>query len=93
MSATANENIPRASVTANPKIRFEIIETNNPEIVCFKRSKAEDTIYFIGNLSESKQEFKSKVNGKLTSLNVQTELSLASGILEPWEFHFLKGIK
>jgi glycosidase len=77
----------------DPKIRFEIIETKNPEIVCFKRSKAEDTIYFIGNLSESKQEFKSKVNGKFTSLNVQTELSLASGILEPWEFHFLKGIK
>jgi len=77
----------------DPKIRFEIIETNNPDIVCFKRSKAEDTIYFIGNLSENKQEFKSKVERKLTSLNGQTELYLAGGVLEPWEFHFLKGIK
>jgi len=77
----------------DPKIRFEIIETNNPDLVCFKRSKDGDSIYFIANLSERKQEFKSKVNEKLSSLNVQTELSLASGILEPWEFHFLKGIK
>ncbi len=77
----------------DPKIRFEIIETNNPDIVCFKRSKAEDTIYFIGNLSENKQEFKSNVERKLTSLNGQTELYLASDVLEPWEFHFLKGIK
>lgn len=77
----------------DPKIRFEIIETNNPDLVCFKRSKNGDSIYFIANLSERKQEFKSKVNEKLSSLNVQTELSLASGILEPWEFHFLKGIK
>lgn len=77
----------------DPKIRFEIIETNNPDIVCFKRSKAEDTIYFIGNLSENKQEFKSNVEIKLTSLNGQTELYLAGGVLEPWEFHFLKGIK
>ena len=77
----------------DPKIRFEIIETNNPDLVCFKRSKDGDSIYFIANLSERKQEFKSKVNEKLSSLNVQTELSLASGILVPWEFHFLKGIK
>ena len=77
----------------DPKIRFEIIETNNPDIVCFKRSKAEDTIYFIGNLSENKQEFKSNVERKLTSLNGQTELYLAGDVLEPWEFHFLKGIK
>ena len=77
----------------DPKIRFEIIETNNPDLVCFKRSKDGDSIYFIANLSERKQEFKSKVNEKLSSLNVQTELSLASGILEPREFHFLKGIK
>ena len=77
----------------DPKIRFEIIETNNPDIVCFKRSKAEDTIYFIGNLSENKQEFKSNVERKLTSLDGQTELYLAGDVLEPWEFHFLKGIK
>ena len=28
----------------DPKIRFEIIETNNPDLVCFKRSKDGDSI-------------------------------------------------
>ena len=41
----------------DPKIKFEVIETNSNNLVCFKRSIGEESIYFIANLSETKQEF------------------------------------
>ena len=76
----------------DPKIKFEVIETNSNNLVCFKRSIGEESIYFIANLSESKQEVQTGVKKKLRSLNKQGEVSLENNILEPWEFHFLKGI-
>ena len=76
----------------DPKIKFEVIETNSNNLVCFKRSIGEESIYFIANLSETKQEFQTGVKEKLRSLNKQGEVSLENNVLEPWEFHFLKGI-
>ena len=76
----------------DPKIKFEVIETNSNNLVCFKRSIGEESIYFIANLSESKQEVQTGVKKKLRSLNKQGEVSLENNVLEPWEFHFLKGI-
>ena len=60
--------------------------------MCFKRSIGEESIYFIANLSETKQEFQTEVKKKLRSLNNEGEVSLENNELEPWEFHFLKGI-
>ena len=76
----------------DPKIKFEVIETNSNNLVCFKRSIGEESIYFIANLSETKQEFQTEVKKKLRSLNNEGEVSLENNVLEPWEFHFLKGI-
>jgi len=76
----------------DPKIKFEVIETNSNNLVCFKRSIGEESIYFIANLSETKQELQTGVKKKLRSLNEQGEVSLENNVLEPWEFHFLKGI-
>ena len=76
----------------DPKIKFEVIETNSNNLVCFKRSIGEESIYFIANLSETKQEFQTVVKKKLRSLNKHGEVSLENNVLEPWEFHFLKGI-
>ena len=76
----------------DPKIKFEVIETNSNNIVCFKRSIGEESIYFIANLSETKQEVQTGIKKKLRSLNKQVEVSLENNILEPWEFHFLKRI-
>ncbi len=76
----------------DPKIEFEVIETNSNNLVCFKRSIGEESIYFIANLSETKQEVKTGIKKKLRSINKQGEVSLENNILEPWEFHFLKGI-
>ena len=76
----------------DPKIKFEVIETNSNNLVCFKRSLREESIYFIANLSETKQEFQTEVKKKLRSLNNEGEVSLENNELEPWEFHFLKGI-
>ena len=76
----------------DPKIKFEVIETNSNNLVCFKRSIGEESIYFVANLSETKQEVQTGVKKKLRSLNKQGEVSLENNVLEPWEFHFLKGI-
>ena len=76
----------------DPKIKFEVIETNSNNLVCFKRSIGGESIYFIANLSEKKQEVQTGVKKKLRSLNKQVEVSLENKVLEPWEFHFLKGI-
>ena len=76
----------------DPKIKFEVIETNSNNLVCFKRSIGEESIYFIANLSETKQDVQTGVKKKLRSLNTQGEVSLENNVLEPWEFHFLKGI-
>ena len=76
----------------DPKIKFEVIETNSNNLVCFKRSIGEESIYFIANLSETKQEVQTGVKKKLRSLNKQVEVSLENKVLEPWEFHFLKRI-
>ena len=76
----------------DPKIKFEVIETNSNNLVCFKRSIGEESIYFIANLSETKQEVQTGIKKKLRSLNKQVEVSLENKVLEPWEFHFLKGI-
>ena len=76
----------------DPKIKFEVIETNSNNLVCFKRSIGEESIYFIANLSETKQEIQTGIKKKLRSLNKQVEVSLENKVLEPWEFHFLKGI-
>ena len=76
----------------DPKIKFEVIETNSNNLVCFKRSNGEESIYFIANLSETKQDIQTGVKKKLRSLNKQGEVSLENNVLEPWEFHFLKGI-
>ena len=76
----------------DPKIKFEVIETKSNNLVCFKRSIGEESIYFIANLSETKQELQTGVKKKLRSLNEQGEVSLENNVLEPWEFHFLKGI-
>ena len=74
------------------KIKFEVIETNSNNLVCFKRSIGEESIYFIANLSETKQEVQTGIKKKLRSLNKHGEVSLENNVLEPWEFHFLKGI-
>ena len=76
----------------DPKIKFEVIETNSNNLVCFKRSIGEESIYFIANLSETKQEVQTGVKKKLRSLNKHGEVSLENNVLEPCEFHFLKGI-
>ena len=76
----------------DPKIKFEVIETNSNNLVCFKRSIGEESIYFIANLSETKQEVQTGIKKKLRSLNKHGEVSLENNVLEPWEFHFLKGI-
>jgi len=38
------------------EIKFEIIETNNKNLICYKRTKNNDSMYFVANLSEESQE-------------------------------------
>ena len=72
------------------EIKFEIIETNNKNLVCYKRTKNNDSMYFVANLSEEFQEINTEFSETLKSLNSDKMISLKKNSLEPWEYHFLK---
>ena len=72
------------------EIKFEIIETNNKNLICYKRTKNNDSIYFVANLSEESQEINTEFSETLKSLNSDKMISLKTNSLDPWEYHFLK---
>ena len=72
------------------EIKFEIIETNNKNLICYKRTKNDDSMYFVANLSEESQEINTKFSETLKSLNSDKMISLKKNSLDPWEYHFLK---
>jgi len=72
------------------KVKFEVIEIENKNIVCFKRSKANESIYFIANLSDEILEFKTGIKGNFQSIIKKTNYTLESNTLKGWEFHILK---
>ena len=72
------------------EIKFEIIETNNKNLICYKRTKNNDSMYFVANLSEESQEINTEFSETLKSLNSDKMISLKKNSLEPWEYHFLK---
>lgn len=72
------------------EIKFEIIETNNKNLICYKRTKNNDSMYFVANLSEESQEINTKFSETLKSLNSDKMISLKKNSLDPWEYHFLK---
>ena len=72
------------------EIKFEIIETNNKNLICYKRTKNNDSMYFVANLSEESQEINTDFSETLKSLNSDKMISLKKNSLDPWEYHFLK---
>ena len=72
------------------EIKFEIIETNNKNLICYKRTKNNDSMYFVANLSEESQEINTEFSKSLKSLNSDKMISLKKNSLDPWEYHFLK---
>ena len=72
------------------EIKFEIIETNNKNLICYKRTKNNDSMYFVANLSEESQEINTEFSETLKSLNSDKMISLKKNSLDPWEYHFLK---
>ena len=72
------------------EIKFEIIETNNKNLICYKRTKNNDSMYFVANLSEGSQEINTEISETLKSLNSDKMISLKKNSLDPWEYHFLK---
>ncbi len=74
----------------DPEIKFEVIEMENNKIVCFKRSKGNESMYFIANLSNEKLEFKTEIEDDFQSLLNKSKYNLKSNSLKEWEYHFLK---
>jgi alpha-amylase len=72
------------------EIKFKIIETNNKNLICYKRTKNNDSMYFMANLSEESQEINTEFSETLKSLNSNKMISLKKNSLDPWEYHFLK---
>ncbi len=71
-------------------VKFEIIETENKNIVCFKRSKANESMYFVANLSNEVLKFNTGIKGNFQSIIKKSNYRLESNTLKEWEFHILK---
>ena len=71
-------------------VNFEIIETNNSNVILLKRENNGELMYFLANLSDKSQEIILNLNGDYTSLINNTSIHLNKNYnLNPWEFHFL----
>ena len=71
-------------------VNFEIIETNNSNVILLKRENNGELMYFLANLSDKSQEIILNLNGDYTSLINNTSIHLNKNYnLNPWEFHFI----
>ena len=70
---------------------YERIETNNDHILVFKRSKGEEEVYFIGNLSNQPHTFSSNLEGAFSNLLTKKDVDIAhkNWELAPWEYYLL----
>lgn len=69
---------------------YQAIETNNPQVLMFKRQKEEQTIYFIANYGSNPQTFKVPLKGKLTNyLDNKTYQIEQEFTLKSWEYLIL----
>jgi 1,4-alpha-glucan branching enzyme len=66
--------------------------SNNSTVLAFKRQKESDTVWFVANLSNKDQSFKTDLSGVFTdalsggTLNLSKDKTLD---FRPWEYHFL----
>ncbi|CAL2064140.1 alpha-amylase family glycosyl hydrolase [Tenacibaculum sp. 190524A05c] len=71
---------------------YNVLEANNENVLAFTRTKADDAIVFIGNLSKEKQSVTVKVEGDYTDNISGTTITLKdkeSIELKPWQYYVL----
>ena len=74
---------------------YSILNTNNENIFAFKRSKSEDSIYFIGNLSSKTASFSLALKGSFVDVLTNEKVLLNSTKMEfkPWEYYIVNKTK
>ena len=70
---------------------YSILQTNNENVLAFNRNKNEESIYFIGNLSNETQNFSLALEGSFVDILKDEKIVLDTKIIElkPWEYYLL----
>ncbi len=71
---------------------YKVIEADNENVLAFTRTKADDAVVFIGNLSKEKQSVTVKVEGEYRDYISGTIITLKdkeSIELKPWQYYVL----
>ena len=70
---------------------YENIETNNENILVFKRHKNANTITFVANLSHAEQTLENNLEGNYLDYmhNTKVTYTKAPLLLKPWEYKLL----
>lgn len=70
---------------------YERLQTENENILAFKRTKENTSIYFIGNLSDTTQHFSIDLKGVFTDLITDKKIELDAKEIElkPWKYYLI----
>lgn len=74
---------------------YKGLQSNNKNVLVFKRSKDQDEIYFIGNLSNQSQNFTNQLEGTYFD-HIQEksiDFNQKSMQLEPWTYYLVSKLK
>ncbi|MFY7671731.1 alpha-amylase family glycosyl hydrolase [Tenacibaculum sp. MEBiC06402] len=72
---------------------YKVVESNNENVLAFTRSKADEAVIFIGNLSKENQSFTIDLDGEFSDYFTGNTIRLGKNSsldLAPWQYYVLK---
>ena len=74
---------------------YKRLETENENVLAFKRSHEKDVVYFVGNLSDKTQTFSVNLKGTYFDLVQQQNIDFSQKEiqLDPWKYHLITTLK
>jgi glycosidase len=69
---------------------INILENENTDVIALSRNKGDDTLIFVGNLSNVPQQISLADNGTYRDVFTEEEVQINSLNLEPWAYRLVK---
>ena len=69
---------------------INLLENSNPEVIAFSRKKGDDTLIFVGNLSNVPQQVSIADNSTYTDVFTEKEVQINNLNLESWSYRLVR---